>query len=110
MGFTPRQMVQRPRRESTGNRVLLVLVNSLGSYTDTSIVDQTVLVALQHFGFPFRIHDLAAGPITRELLEECAAVVIAQARMGDVLRYRRRNCSPRAWRKTGWAWSISTAN
>lgn len=48
---------------------LLVLVDSRGSYTDTSIVDQTVLVALQHFGFPFRLHDLAAGPLTHDLLE-----------------------------------------
>ena len=62
-------MVQRPRRESRGNRALLVLVDSRGSYTDTSIVDQTVLVALQHFGFPFRIHDLAAGPLTADLLD-----------------------------------------
>ncbi len=85
MGFSPRAMVQRPRPESEGNRALLVLVDSRGSYTDTSIVDQTVLVALQHFGFPFRIHDLAAGPLTRDLLENCAAVVIAQARLGDVL-------------------------
>ena len=87
MEFSPREMVQRPRRESTGNRALLVLADSRGSYTDTSIVDQTVLVALQHFGFPFRIHDLAAGPITRELLDGCAAVVIAQARLGDALSF-----------------------
>ena len=85
MGFSPRQMVQRPRRESTGNRALLVLVDSRGSYTDTSIVDQTVLVALQHFGFPFRIHDLALGSLTPDLLVNCAAVVIAQARLGDAL-------------------------
>ena len=78
-------MVQRPRRESTGNRALLVLVDSRGSFTDTSIVDQTVLVALQHFGFPFRIHDLAEGPLAPGLLENCAAAVIAQARLGDAL-------------------------
>lgn len=87
MRFSPRQMVQRPRRESRGNRALLVLVDSRGSYTDTSIVDQTVLVALQHFGFPFRIHDLAAGPLTADLLHGCAAVVIAQARLGESLSY-----------------------
>ena len=87
MGFSPRRMVQRPRRESRGNRALLVLVDSRGSYTDTSIVDQTVLVALQHFGFPFRIHDLAMGPLTRDHLENCAAAVIAQARLGDALSF-----------------------
>ena len=64
---------------------LLALVDSRGSYTDTSVVDETVLIALQHFGFPFRIHDLATGPLTRELLDDCAAVVIAQARLGDAL-------------------------
>lgn len=85
MQFSPRQMVQRPRRESTGNRALLVLVDSRGSYTDTSIVDQTVLVALQHFGFPFRIQDLAEGPLAPDLLENCAAAIIAQARLGDAL-------------------------
>ena len=87
MEFSPRQMVQRPRRESAGTRALLVLVDSRGSYTDTSIVDQTVLVALQHFGFPFKIHDLAAGPLTADLLDGCAAVVIAQARLGESLSY-----------------------
>lgn len=87
MQFSPRQMVQRPRRESTGNLALLVLVDSRGSYTDTSIVDQTLLVALQHFGFPFRIHDLAAGPLTAVLLDGCAAVVIAQARLGESLSF-----------------------
>jgi hypothetical protein len=85
MGFSPRKMVQRPRRESEGNMALLVLVDSRGSYTDTIIVDETVLIALQHLGFPFRIHDLAAGRLTRELLADCAAVVIAQARLGDAL-------------------------
>jgi hypothetical protein len=78
-------MVQRDRHESTGNASLLVVVNGSGSYTDTSIVDVTVLVALQHFKFPYRIHDLATGPLTSDLLAECAAVVLAQARLGDAL-------------------------
>ena len=85
MEFSPRTMVQHPRHESKGNLALLVLVDSRGNYADTSIVDQTVLIALQHLGFPFRIHDLATGPLTRELLANCAAVVIAQARLGDAL-------------------------
>ena len=85
MPFAPGKMVERPRRESEGNRALLVLVDSRGSYTDTSIVDGTVLVALQHFGLPFRVHDLASGPITKDLLDNCAAVVIAQSRLGGAL-------------------------
>ena len=83
MPFTPPTRVQRPRHESTGNASLLVVVNSAGSFTDTSVVDETVLVALQHFKFPYRIHDLASGPLTTGLLSECAAVVLAQ---GSVVR------------------------
>lgn len=85
MAFSPRPMVQHPRHESEGNMALLALVDSRGSCTDTSIVDETVLIALHHLGFPFRIHDLAAGPVTREMLTACAAVVMAQARLGDAL-------------------------
>lgn len=85
MPFSPRQMIQRPRRESEGNAALLVLADSRGSYTDTSVVDQTVLVALRHFGFPFRVYDLADGPLTRETLGGCAAVVMGQSRLGEAL-------------------------
>ena len=85
MPFSPRTMIQRSRHESQGNMALLALVDSRGSYTDTSIVDETVLIALQHLGFPFRIHDLATGPLTNELLANCAAVIMAQARLGDAL-------------------------
>lgn len=85
MPFTPRTMVHRPLCESAGNAALLVVVNGTGSYTDTSVVDETVLVALRHFKLPFRLHDLAAGPLTPDLLAECAAVVLAQSRLGDAL-------------------------
>jgi len=83
--FAPRAMVPHPRYESCGNRVLLALVDGRGTYADTSAVEPTVLVALQHFGLPFRAHDLANGPLTRELLDDCAAVVVAQARLGERL-------------------------
>jgi hypothetical protein len=83
--FSPRQMVQRPRRESCGNAALLVLVDSRGSYTDTHIVEETVLCALEHYKLPYRLHDLADGAIGAESLEDCAAVVIAQSRMGHTL-------------------------
>ncbi len=85
MPFTPRTMVQRPLHESAGNAALLVVVNSAGSYTDTAVVEETVIVALRHFKLPFRLYDLAAGPLTSDLLAECAAVVFAQSRLGDVL-------------------------
>ena len=78
-------MIEHPRHESAGNRALLALVDSRGSYADTNIVEQTVLVALRHFGFPHRVHDLAAAPLSRELLDGCAAVVIAQGGLGAAL-------------------------
>jgi len=83
--FAPRAMVPHPRHESAGNRALLALVDSRGTYADTSVVEPSVLLALQHFGFPFRVHDLASGPLTSEVLTECAAVVVAQARLGERL-------------------------
>lgn len=85
MSFSPCPMVQHPRHESGGNRALLALVDRRGSYTDASIVDETVLVALQHLGFPYRIHDLAAGSLTCDLLSDCAGLVIAQAHLGEAL-------------------------
>ena len=56
-------MTPHARHESAGDAALLALVDSRGNYADTSIVDATVLVALRHFGFPHRVHDLAAGPL-----------------------------------------------
>ena len=85
MPFSPRQMVQRPRRESEGSAALLVLVDRRGSYTDTSIVEATILVALEHYKLPYRLHDLADGPVTTEALGNCAAVLIAQSRLGHAL-------------------------
>jgi len=99
--FSPRAMVPHPRHESAGNRALLVLVDSRGSYADTSVVEPTVLVALQHFGFPFCIHDLAAGPLTRESLQDCAALVMAQARLGDRLSLEETGLVAAAVEETG---------
>lgn len=84
-GFTPANMLQHPFRGSQGNAVVLLLVDSRGSYSNTSIVDETVLVAMQHFGIPCRIHDLALGPLSIEILAHCALLVIGQARLGVVL-------------------------
>lgn len=77
--------IPHPRPESAGDRALLVVVDSRGAYADRAIVDETVLIPLRHFGFPYRRHDLAAGPLTRELLAGCAAVVLAQDRLGGAL-------------------------
>jgi hypothetical protein len=78
-------MPEHPRPESSGNLALLVLVDSRGSYTDLCVIDDTVLIPLRHLGLPYRLHDLAAGPLTVELLANGAAVVIAQARLGLAL-------------------------
>ncbi len=83
--FSPRQMPQRTRHETDGAGGLIVLVDTRGSYTDTGIVDTTILVALQHYKLPYRVHDLATGPITADALGNCSAVVIAQSRLGASL-------------------------
>lgn len=68
-----------------GNRALLVLVSSKGSYWNYSIVEETIISALEHFGMPYRIHDLSEKDLTPKILSNCAAVVIAQNRLGEVL-------------------------
>jgi hypothetical protein len=79
-GFLP-----RPRPACAGNGALLVVVNSAGAYWNYAAVDETVLVALEHFGFPYRILDLAAERPSAALLQNCAAVVLAQPHVGGDL-------------------------
>jgi len=64
---------------------LLVLVDSSGPYHNRNIVDETILVALEHFGMPYRLLDLAQQRPSAELLAGCAGLVIAQAGLGDSL-------------------------
>jgi hypothetical protein len=71
-------LVHRPRRESGGSGALLVIVDSGASYWDHCIVDETVLAALEHFGMPYRILDLARRRPTGEDFGGCAAVLLAQ--------------------------------
>ena len=73
------------RSTTLGNAVVLVLVNSQGSYWDYSIVDATILTALQHFGMPYRVVDLSRMRLTDEMLSACSVVVIAQSRLGSRL-------------------------
>jgi hypothetical protein len=77
--------VERTRHTTEGNGALLVLVDSSGPYHHRSIVDETVLVALEHFGAPYRLLDLAHQRPTAELLAGCAALIIAQDGLGDRL-------------------------
>jgi hypothetical protein len=77
--------VARPRHASDGNTALLVLVDSCGPYHHRSIVDETVLVALEHFGMPYRLADLAEERLSPALLRDCAGLIIAQDGLGGSL-------------------------
>ncbi len=69
---------KRERHSTEGNLALLVLVDSQGDYHSRSIVDETVLVALEHFGFPYRLLDLANQRPVADLFANCAGLVVAQ--------------------------------
>ena len=75
----------RSRHSTEGNMSLLVLVDSSGPYHNRNIVDETILVALEHFGMPYRLLDLAQQRPSAELLAGCAGLVIAQDGLGDSL-------------------------
>ena len=70
--------VRRSRHASGGKLALLVLVDSTGPYHSRNIVDETVLVMLEHLGFPYRLLDLAAQRPAADLLANCAAVALAR--------------------------------
>ena len=80
--------IRRERKFSIGNGALAVLVDSAANYWDRMIVEETVLVALEHFGMPYRLVDLAQGELSQEALADCAAIVIAQSRLGMSLSER----------------------
>jgi hypothetical protein len=77
--------VQRERHSAAGNGALLVVVDSGGPYWERVIVDETILVALEHFGMPYRLLDLAAERPTDEMLNQCAGILLAQNRLGESL-------------------------
>ena len=66
-----------------------MVVDSDGAYWQRSIVDKTILVALEHFGVPYRILDLAIDRFTPETLGGCAAILLAQNGLGQSLTDRR---------------------
>lgn len=76
---------QRERHSSVGDAALLVVVDSGGPYWERVIVDDTVLVALEHFGMPYRLLDLARDRPAAQMLEGCAGVVLAQNGLGASL-------------------------
>ncbi len=77
--------VQRERRTTSGNGALLVVIDSGGPYWERMIVDETVLLALAHFGMPYRLLDLAQERPTPEALSQCAGIIIAQNGLGACL-------------------------
>lgn len=78
-------LFKRIRNKSKGNGTLIVVVNSVGSYWDYSIVDETILVSLEHFGIPYRVVDLYCECLSAEILSDCAGIILAQARLGSFL-------------------------
>ena len=75
----------RTRHSATGNGALLVVVDSGGPYWERVIVDETILIALEHFGMPYRLLDLAAERPTDEMVNQCAGMLLAQNRLGESL-------------------------
>jgi len=60
-----------------GNLTLLVLVNGAGG-EDRKLVRTAVTSALEHFGLPYRVRDLAEGELSAEEAHNHPAVVLAQ--------------------------------
>src|SRR5580704_14602608 len=78
-------LVHRDRRHATGNGALLVVVDGSAGYWDRCIVDETILVALEHYGMPYRLVDLASERPDAALLSGCAGIILAQDRLGQSL-------------------------
>lgn len=77
--------MQRERHLAAGSGVLLVVVDSGGPYWERAIVDETILVTLEHFGMPYRLLDLAVERPTDKMLNQCAGIILAQNRLGESL-------------------------
>lgn len=75
----------RARHSSAGNGVLLVIIDRKGNYWDRCIVDETVQVALEHYGMPYRMLDLAVARPEEAVLANCAGVIFAQPHLGKSL-------------------------
>ena len=78
-------MLQRGRHSSTGNGALLVIVDGGGGYWDRQIVDETVIVPLEHYGMPYRVLDLGSERLDEAVLSNCAGILLAQNQLGGRL-------------------------
>ncbi|MBD2863935.1 hypothetical protein [Paenibacillus oceani] len=90
---------------STGNRVLLLVVNTALEAEYTAF-ERTLLPAVHHFGFPYRVIDLARAGADREPLTDAAAIVLAHdgiaSTLGEVLWKEivtavRKGCGALSW-------------
>jgi hypothetical protein len=70
-------------RQSRGNLAVVVVVDS--SQPEFPLLFETTFGALAHFGIPFRVADLAAGPLTDDALAGCRAAIVAQEHLGGRL-------------------------
>lgn len=70
-------------RQSRGNLAVVVVVDS--SQPEFPLLFETTFGALAHFGIPFRVADLAAGPLTADAVRPCRAVLVAQEHLGGRL-------------------------
>ena len=73
-------------RQSQGEATLLAIVDS-GDAPGRDLATQAVFAALIHLGLPYRLHDLAEGPLTAGAARGHAAILLAQegvtAALGD---------------------------
>lgn len=69
---------------SSGNMTLLVVADS-SAREERLLLDKTLLSALDHFGMPFQVLDLAADTLTSEVLLSHSALVLAQGGLGHRL-------------------------
>ena len=70
-------------RQSRGNLAVVVVVDS--SQPEFPLLFETTFGAHAHLGIPFRVADLAAGPLTDEALADCRAALIVQEHLGGRL-------------------------
>jgi hypothetical protein len=70
-------------RQSRGNLAVIAVVDS--SQPEFPLLFETTFGALAHFGIPFRVADLARGPLTDDAVHGCRAVLIAQEHLGGRL-------------------------
>src|SRR5882672_5934162 len=80
-------------RQSRGNLAVVVVVDS--SQAEFPLLFETTFGALAHFGIPFRVADLAAGPLTDDALSGVRAApggvraaLVAQEHLGGRLGVR----------------------